>query len=81
LFGYREVVNETTGFSPVELLYGRSVKGPLTLIKDAMLNETDLSHSEKSVVEFMLEIRERLRSALDLATTHANEQRTKAKVW
>ena len=34
LFGYREVVNETTGFSPFELLYGRSVKGPLTLIKE-----------------------------------------------
>ena len=29
----------------------------------------------------MLETRERLRSALDLATTHANEQRDKAKVW
>jgi RNase H-like domain found in reverse transcriptase/Reverse transcriptase (RNA-dependent DNA polymerase)/Integrase zinc binding domain/Integrase core domain/SCAN domain len=81
LFGYREVVNETTGFSPFELLYGRSVKGPLTLIKDAMLNETDLSHSKKSVVEFMLEIRERLRSSLELATIHAREQRTKAKVW
>lgn len=81
LFGYREVINETTGFSPFELLYGRSVKGPLTLIKDAMLNETDLSHSKKSVVEFMMETRERLRSSLDLATVHANEQRTKAKVW
>ena len=81
LFGYREVVNETTGFSPFELLYGRSVKGPLTLIKDAMMNETDLSHSKKSVVEFMLETREHLRYSIDLATVHANEQRTKAKVW
>jgi hypothetical protein len=81
LFGYREVINETTGFSPFELLYGRSVKGPLTLIKDAMMNETDLSRSKKSVVEFMLETREHLRSALELASVHASEQRTKAKVW
>ena len=81
LFGYREVVNETTGFSPFELLFGRSVKGPLTLIKQAMLQETDLSRSKKSVVEFMLDTRERLRTGLDLATAHAQEQRSKAKVW
>ena len=81
LFGYREVVNETTGFSPFELLFGRSVKGPLTLIKDAMLSETDLSRSKKSVVEFMLDTRERLRTGIELATEHAQEQRTRAKVW
>src|SRR5664279_2095115 len=81
LFGYREVVNETTGFSAFELLYGRAVKGPLTLIKDAMLEETDLSRSQKNVVQFMLEMRERLRTALDMATAHAEEQRSKAKVW
>lgn len=81
LFAYREVVNETTGYSAFELLYGRAVKGPLTLIKDAMFEETDLSRSKKNVVQFMLETRERLRTALDLATAHAEEQRTRAKVW
>jgi hypothetical protein len=75
------VVNETTGFSPFELLFGRSVKGPSTLIKNAMLQETDLSRSKKNVVEFMLDTRERLRTGLELATTHATEQRSKAKVW
>jgi hypothetical protein len=29
----------------------------------------------------MLETREHLRYSIDLATVHANEQRTKAKVW
>jgi transposase InsO family protein len=81
LFGYREVVNETTGFSHFELLFGRSVNGPLTLIKNAMLQETDLSLSKKNVVELMLDTREPLRTGLELATTHAKEQRSKAKVW
>ena len=81
LFALREVVNETTGFSPFELLYGRSVKGPLTLIKDALLQETDLSRAKKSVVDFMLETREQLRVSHELAQTHATEQRTRAKVW
>jgi hypothetical protein len=29
LFAYREVPNETTGFSSFELLYDRHVRGPL----------------------------------------------------
>ena len=29
LFAYREVPQESTGFSPFELLYGREVRGPL----------------------------------------------------
>ena len=28
LFAYREVPQETLGFSPFELLYGRSIRGP-----------------------------------------------------
>ena len=81
MFAFREVVNETTGFSPFELLYGRSVKGPLTLIKDALLQETDLSRSNKNVVDFMLETREQLRAAHEIAFTHAQQQRSRAKVW
>src|SRR5664279_5084785 len=46
-----------------------------------MFEETDLSRSKKNAVQFMLETRERLRTALDLATAHAEGQRTKAKVW
>ena len=34
LFAYREVPHESTGFSPFELLYGRSVRGPLDVIKE-----------------------------------------------
>jgi len=41
LFAYREVPVETLGFSPFELLYGRSVPGPFSLLKDSWL-ETPL---------------------------------------
>ncbi|KAG6930496.1 hypothetical protein G0U57_003644, partial [Chelydra serpentina] len=34
LFAYREVPQESTGFSPFELLYGRRVRGPLDLMRD-----------------------------------------------
>ena len=35
LFAYREVPQESTGFSPFELLYGRRVRGPLDVPKEA----------------------------------------------
>jgi hypothetical protein len=62
-------------------LFERSVKGPLTLIKDSLLQEADLSRAKKNVVEFMLETREQLRTALDLTSAHARKQGSRAKVW
>lgn len=32
LFTYREVLQESTGFSPSELLYARNVRGPLDML-------------------------------------------------
>ena len=34
LFAYREIPQETTGFSPFELLYSRDVKGPMDILKN-----------------------------------------------
>ena len=34
LFAYREVLQESTGFSPFQLLYGRLVRGPGTILKE-----------------------------------------------
>ena len=80
-FAYREVPEETVGFSPFELMVGRTVSGPLLLIKSAWLQETDLSTAKQTVVEFMLSTRERLRHALDAANAQATQERSKAKVW
>lgn len=34
LFAYREVPQASTGFSPFELLYGRTVRGPLDVLRE-----------------------------------------------
>jgi len=60
---------------------GRTVPGPLQLVKSAWLQESDLSTAKQNVVEFILNTREGLRHALDLASTHAAQQRSKAKAW
>ena len=41
LFAYREVPQASTGFSPFELLYGRTVRGPMNILKDLWTAEID----------------------------------------
>jgi len=70
-----------TRCSSFDLLFGRSVASPLSLLKSAWLRKTDLQGAKQNVVEFILVTRERLRHALDLATDHASKERTKSKLW
>ena len=39
LFAIREVPQESLGFSPFELLYGRNVKGPMAILRDLWSGE------------------------------------------
>ena len=54
LFAYREVPQASTGFSPFELLYGRSVRGPLDVVRELWESS---SRSTESVVSHILSIR------------------------
>lgn len=74
LFAYREVPNETTGFSPFEMLYGRHVRGPLAILKEEWEEPTE---SSNSVLSYLLETREKLKTMYDIA--RENEQAAKKK--
>ena len=39
MFAYREVKQESLGYSPFELLYGRTVRGPMSILRELMTNE------------------------------------------
>ena len=43
LFAVRESVQESLGFSPFELVFGHSVRGPLKLFKEKVLSHDDVS--------------------------------------
>ena len=66
LFAYREVPQESTGFSPFQLLYGRSVRGPGTILKELWTKEVNIPEV-KSSYEYGTELRERLEDSLKLA--------------
>ena len=82
LFAYREIPVESLGFSPFELLFGRSVPGPLSLLKSTWLHDkASLKKAKPNVVKFMLDMRENIAACQDMATEHAKQAQTKSKVW
>ena len=78
LFAYREVPQETTGFSPFEMLYGREVRGPLDVIRETW--EADVSSGE-SIVSYVVGMRERLEAMAVLAKKNVGKAQRHQKAW
>ena len=77
LFPYREVPKESTGFSPFELLYGRTVGGPMTILKQLW---TKVEEPEvKNSYQYVFELREKLEDTLKLAHSELEKAQQKGK--
>ena len=62
LFALRELPNDTTGFSPIELLYGRQVRGPLSILSE-LLCEPKQDEETRASHQYITELRDRLDEA------------------
>ncbi|XP_076435072.1 uncharacterized protein LOC143274949 [Babylonia areolata] len=78
LFAYREVPQESTGFSPFELLYGRTVRGPMHILKELWTKEVE-SPEVKNSYQYVVELRERLEDTLQLARRELEKSQGKSK--
>lgn len=76
LFAYREVPQASLGFSPFELLYGRHVRGPLSVLKELWTNEA-LEPEIRTTYEYVCELRNRLEATCRLA--HEELERSGAR--
>ncbi|XP_067263779.1 uncharacterized protein [Chanodichthys erythropterus] len=65
LFAVREATQESLGFSPADLVFGHTVRGPLKVVKDRMLN--DKKPTEQNVLDYVSRFRERLHNACSFA--------------
>lgn len=77
LFAIREAPNVDTGFSPFYLMFGRDVRGPLKILRDQLLSEK----TEKSLLQFVCELRERLSKAWALARENLTHAQGTFKKW
>ncbi|XP_025116167.1 uncharacterized protein LOC112577326 [Pomacea canaliculata] len=78
LFAYREVTQEATGFSPFELLFGRTIRGPMHILKELWTKEVNEPEIRNSY-QYVFELRERLEETLQLAMTELEKAQGKAK--
>ena len=80
LFSYREVPQESTGFSSFELLYGRYVRGPLSIIREEW-EEPKENTLKESVVSYILKTREMLTKMSDIAHKIEHNSKKKQKLY
>ena len=76
LFAYREVPCESTGYSPFELLYGRTVRGPHAIVKG---NWVEKRPTEGNIVSHVLEIRRRLATMQEIVKENLKRAQSKQK--
>ena len=66
LFAYREVPQESTGFAPFELLYGRTVRGPMLILKELWTQE-GTADEVKNSYQYVFELWDRIEETLHIA--------------
>ena len=66
LLAYREAAQESLGFAAFELLYGRSVNGPLQILRQLRTkNQSD--PDVRTTYQYAVDLRNRLQETWDLA--------------
>lgn len=77
LFAAREVVQESLGFSPADLVFAHTVRGPLSLLYDRWLSD----HKEQNLCDYVSTFRFRLHRVYELAKKNLSTAQSKMKTW
>lgn len=77
LFAVREVVQDSLGFSPAELVFAHTVRGPLKLLQEKWLGDGE----PKNLLDYVSNFRFKLHRACELARQNMSVAQTKMKRW
>ena len=78
LFAYREVPQESTGFSPFELIFGRDVRGPLDILKEQW---SKAEEAVDDILTYVTKVRERMEAAREIVIQNMKKSQNKQKEW
>ncbi|XP_074662740.1 uncharacterized protein LOC141915195 [Tubulanus polymorphus] len=78
LFAYREVPQESTGFSPFELIYGFRVRGPTAVLKELWTKEFP-DPDVQTVYQYVLDLKDRFEFSVKLAQENLTSAAKKQK--
>ena len=76
LFAVRESVQESLGFSPFELVFGHTVRGPLKLLKVKFLSQEDIP---LNLLQYKSDFRSKLLTACEAAKSNIKNAQGKMK--
>ena len=76
LFAVRESVQESVGFSPFELVFDHSVRGPLKLLKEKFLSNDE---TPLNLLQYVSDFRNRLSRACEVARSNLKTSQGKMK--
>nr|XP_034325279.1 uncharacterized protein LOC105323550 isoform X4 [Crassostrea gigas] len=66
LFAYRDTTQESLGFSPFELVYGHTVRGPMRILRELWTKEVT-DPDIKTTYQYVVDLKDRLQSTCELA--------------
>jgi hypothetical protein len=66
LFAYRDATQESLGFSPFELVYGHTVRGPMRILRELWTKEVN-NLDVKRTYQYVVDLKERLESTCKIA--------------
>lgn len=79
LFALRECPQDTLGYSPFELLYGRQIRGPLKVLKDQWFSEAPLPPN-LTVSQYVSDLKVKMAEARKVALKNLKSTQTKMKI-
>ena len=80
LFAVREIPQESLGFTPSELLYGRNVRGPMQILRELWSVEETDEHA-RLTYQYVIDLRERLEKTCKLAQDNVRKLDIKQNVF
>lgn len=77
MFALRTVPHEATGFSPAELVYGRSLRSPLRMLRESWEGQGE----DQTVVEYVLKLLDRMHKTQEVVEANMQRAQAKAKLY
>ncbi|XP_033733588.1 uncharacterized protein LOC117322759 [Pecten maximus] len=78
LFAYREAPQDYMGFSPFELLYGRTVRGPMSILRELWTKEVEPPEVQ-TTYQYVLNLRNILEETCDIAQKELRKSQVRHK--
>ena len=80
LFAYREVPQTSTGFSPFELLYGRTVRGPMAVLRELWTGEQGEEREDEHAATYVVDLRNRIEETCKIVQENLTRASDKYKM-